>query len=62
LEEKPVWGTGDETRTAYLDTVDLARMTMAALRSDAAHHATMTLAGPKSWSTNEVRGHALKLS
>ena len=54
LEEKPVWGTGDESKTAYLDTVDLARMTMAALRSDEAHKATMTLAGPKAWSTSEV--------
>ena len=33
LEEKQVWGTNDQTRTAYLDTTDVARMTLAALRS-----------------------------
>jgi hypothetical protein len=32
LEEKQVWGTNDQTRTAYLDTEDVARMTMASLR------------------------------
>lgn len=32
LEERGVWGTNDETRTAYLDSQDVARMTMAALR------------------------------
>lgn len=55
LEEKPVWGTSDETRTAYLDTVDIARMTMAALRSERAANTSLTLAGPKAWTTNEVR-------
>lgn len=54
LEEKPVWGTSDDTKTAYLDTVDLARMIMAALRSPRAANATLTLAGPKSWTTTEV--------
>lgn len=32
LEERSVWGTNDETRTAYLDSQDVAKMTMAALR------------------------------
>lgn len=32
LEEKQVWGTNDQTRTAYLDTTDVARMTLASLR------------------------------
>ena len=27
-----MWGTTDETRTAYLDTTDVAKMTLAALR------------------------------
>eukprot|EP00798_Chlamydomonas_sp_ICE-L_P031030 gene31029-7122_t len=54
LEEKPVWGSTDETRTAYLDTQDVAKMTLAALRSDKSIGKTMTLAGPKAWSTQEV--------
>lgn len=32
LEDKSVWGTNDETRTAYLDSQDVARMALAALR------------------------------
>lgn len=27
-----MWGTDDETRTAYMDTQDVARLTLAALR------------------------------
>lgn len=54
LEEKPVWGTDDDTRTAYLDTVDISRMVMAAIRAPGASRASLTLAGPKAWSTSEV--------
>ena len=32
LEEQPLWGTDDDTKTAYLDTQDVAQMTMAAVR------------------------------
>ncbi len=32
LEDKTVWGTTDQSRTAYLDSLDVARMAMAALR------------------------------
>jgi uncharacterized protein YbjT (DUF2867 family) len=54
LEEKQVWGTNDQTRTAYLDTTDVARMTLAALRSDATAGETMTLAGPQAYTVEEV--------
>lgn len=54
LEDRPVWGTNDETRTAYLDTQDVARMTMAALRSEECSGRTLTLAGPKAYTTAEV--------
>jgi len=54
LEDKTVWGTTDETRTAYLDSQDVARMALAALRSDKAVGRTLTLSGPKAWSTREV--------
>lgn len=54
LEDKTVWGTNDETRTAYLDSQDVAKMTMAALRSDKSIGKTLTLSGPKAWSTREV--------
>ncbi len=54
LEDKTVWGTTDETRTAYLDSQDVARMAMAALRNDKTVGKTLTLSGPKAWSTREV--------
>lgn len=54
LEEQQVWGTDDDTRTAYLDTQDVAKMTLAACRRDEAANQVMTLAGPKAYSVNEV--------
>ncbi|CAL5228010.1 g11067 [Coccomyxa viridis] len=54
LEEKQVWGTSDDTRTAYLDSQDVAKMTLAALRSDATVKKTLTLSGPKAWTVPEV--------
>ena len=33
LENDQVWSTDDDTRTSYLDSQDVARMTMAALRN-----------------------------
>jgi uncharacterized protein YbjT (DUF2867 family) len=54
LEEKAVWGTTDETKTAYMDSQDVARIAMAALRTDASIGKTLALAGPKGWTTQEV--------
>lgn len=55
LEEQSVWGTDDETKTAYLDTQDAARMTLATLRSEAAINKSITLAGPQAYTIKEVR-------
>jgi len=54
LEEQPLWGTDDDTRTAYLDTQDVAKMTLAAVRRDEAANKVMTLAGPKAYSVKDV--------
>jgi len=54
LEEQPVWGTSDTTRTAYLDTQDVARMTLAALRREEARGRVLTLSGPKAYTIAEV--------
>ena len=45
LEEKQVWGTNDQTRTAYLDTTDVARMTLASLRCTACSLSDLAAAG-----------------
>jgi len=54
LEEDEVWGTDDKTATAYLDTQDAARMTLAALKSDKTLNKTISLAGPQSYSISQV--------
>jgi len=54
LEEQPLWGTDDETKTAYLDTQDVAKMTMASVRRDEASKRVMTLAGPKAYTVRDV--------
>lgn len=54
LEEKTVWGTSDTTRTAYMDTQDVARLAMAALRTDASIGKTLPVAGPRAYTNEEV--------
>jgi uncharacterized protein YbjT (DUF2867 family) len=54
LEEQPVWGTSDATRTAYLDTQDVARMALAALRREGTRGRVLTLSGPKAYSVQDV--------
>lgn len=54
LEDKQVWGTNDQTRTAYLDSTDVARMTLASLRTEALVGETVTLAGPDAYTVEEV--------
>lgn len=54
LEEEQVWSTDDDTRTSYLDSQDVARMTIAALRNEATFHQTLTLSGVKDYSTDEI--------
>ncbi|CAG9465685.1 unnamed protein product [Pedinophyceae sp. YPF-701] len=54
LEDRTVWGTKDQTRTAYLDTQDIARMTLAAINRPETIGKTLTLAGPKSYTIEEV--------
>ena len=54
LEDKSVWGTDAPTRVAYLDSQDVAKMTLAALRSDKVEKKTITLAGPRGWTSQEV--------
>lgn len=54
LEEKAVWGTTDQTRTAYMDTQDVARLIMASLRTEAAVGRTLPLSGPQAYSNDQV--------
>jgi len=57
LEERSVWGTDDQTKIAYMDTQDVARLTMAALRKDEVTvHKTLTFAGPQVFTPQQVIG------
>jgi len=55
LEEQSVWGTDDATRTAYLDTQDIARMALAAVRrSRETSGKVLILSGPRAYTVAEV--------
>ncbi|XVE93984.1 hypothetical protein REPUB_Repub01dG0241300 [Reevesia pubescens] len=54
LEEKSVWGTDAPTRIAYMDTQDIARLTLIALRNENINGKLLTFAGPRAWTTQEV--------
>ncbi|KAL3676785.1 hypothetical protein R1sor_026733 [Riccia sorocarpa] len=54
LEEKSVWGTDAPTRIAYMDTQDIARLTLTALRNEKTDKKSLTFAGPRAWTTQEV--------
>ncbi|CAK7329375.1 unnamed protein product [Dovyalis caffra] len=54
LEEKSVWGTDAPTRIAYMDTQDIARLTLIALRNEKINGKLLTFAGPRAWTTQEV--------
>lgn len=56
LEEKSVWGTDDQTKVAYMDTQDMARLTMAALNSEKANRKVLTFAGPQAFTVQQVIG------
>ena len=49
-----MWGTTDNTRTAYLDTQDAAKMTLAAIRRDETIGKTITLSGRQAYTVQEV--------
>ncbi|MCO5564834.1 hypothetical protein L7F22_018502 [Adiantum nelumboides] len=54
LEDKSVWGTDASTRIAYMDTQDIARLTLSVLQSEKADRKLFTFAGPRAWTTQEV--------
>ena len=62
LEEQTVWGTKDDTKTAYLDATDCAKMVVAALRNEETIGKTLTLAGPESYTVSEVIAMCEELS
>ena len=54
LEERPVWGTTDMTRTAYIDSGDAARLALAAVDRDVTFGKTLDLSGPRALAVPEI--------
>ncbi|KAL6782155.1 HCF244 [Auxenochlorella protothecoides x Auxenochlorella symbiontica] len=62
LEDRAVWGTKDDTRTAYMDTQDIARLVLASLRTPEAVNKTLDIAGPQAYTTQEIIGICERLA
>merc|ERR1712176_323280 len=56
LEEKSVYGTDDQTKIAYMDTTDIARLTLAALQKESLSKKVVTFAGPQAFTVQQVIG------
>ena len=56
LEEKTVFGTDDQTKIAYMDTQDIAKLTLAALQKEESSRKTLTFAGPQAFTVQQVIG------
>lgn len=57
LEEKSVYGTDDDTKIAYMDATDVARMTLATLKKEEwSRGRVMTFAGPQAFTIQQVIG------
>lgn len=54
LEDRQVWGTSDQTRIAYMDTQDVAKITLKALKTESSCGKVFTLAGPQAYTSDEI--------
>ncbi|AFY61549.1 SDR family oxidoreductase [Synechococcus sp. PCC 6312] len=54
LEGQSVWLVGENTPLAYMDTQDLAKFAIQALKSPATERQSYDLAGPKAWGSEDI--------
>lgn len=54
LEKQAIWVMGDSSPTAYMDTQDIARFAIAALKHPETQNRSFPVVGPKAWSGYEV--------
>jgi uncharacterized protein YbjT (DUF2867 family) len=54
LEGQSVWVTGESTPIAFMDTQDIARFALQALKQDATQHHAYDIAGPKAWTPEAI--------
>merc|ERR1712176_1726054 len=55
LEEKSVYGTDDQTKIAYMDTTDVAKLTLASLKKENCSK-VLAFAGPQAFTIQQVIG------
>nr|YP_010337216.1 hypothetical protein MW575_pgp059 [Pseudoerythrocladia kornmannii]QUE28297.1 Ycf39 [Pseudoerythrocladia kornmannii]UNJ16801.1 hypothetical protein [Pseudoerythrocladia kornmannii] len=54
LENRSIWVTKESAPLAYLDTQDIARFTIRSLSLVSAEKANFSLAGPKTWTSQDI--------
>jgi uncharacterized protein YbjT (DUF2867 family) len=54
LENQTIWVTGEASPIAYMNTQDIAKFAIAALKLEQAERKTFAIAGPKAWAPSEI--------
>lgn len=62
LEAQPVWVTGDSSPIAYMDTQDIAKFAIRALKVPEAEKQTFPVVGTRAWSAEEIIALCERLS
>nr|YP_009300552.1 Ycf39 [Campylaephora sungminbooi]AKU47471.1 Ycf39 [Campylaephora sungminbooi]ALN11918.1 Ycf39 [Campylaephora sungminbooi] len=62
LDKKPIWLTGESTSIGYINTEDVARLTIKSLSMHKANNQVFSLVGPRSWTSLEIIKLCEKLS
>ncbi|BAZ13608.1 NmrA family protein [Calothrix sp. NIES-4071] len=62
LEGQPVWVTGDSSPVAYMDTQDIAKFAVRAIKVKEAENATFPVVGTRAWSAAEIISVCERLS
>lgn len=62
LEAQPVWVTGDSSPIAYMDTQDIAKFAIKALKREETINKTFPVVGTRAWSAQEIISLCERLS
>ena len=62
LEAQPVWVTGESSPIAYMDTQDIAKFAIKALKREEAQNQTFPVVGTRAWSAQEIINLCERLS